>query len=373
MRNSSHYYRNIQFCGDDPIETAIEELQNDVSLLMNKKIIFIGDSYASGEIGSSWIDLCREKLPENETYKLALSGSGFTTGAKTFLGQLRELTVSDPLTITDIVVGGSYNDAMSTSTTESKIAAMQSFMLYCRLNYPNAIVHLCPVGWCIIPANFDRLRNERDIWYNFASSTDRCKFANNIEYSLHNHTFFEGSYINPSWHPNPAGNEYLSNCVLQYLKTGSCDIHHSFTATITSDYMTFSPIMVVKVSVMNGTVIVDITKKNVTGSEYTPYISSSHIAPIPIFNDYNGVDMAKINHFVTKSDMWNGVGADIVMANSSTSPYTYYKCYGTLSILGDKVHITPTPASNDEWTNYSSIDHIAFTPVRLILSAYECC
>ena len=106
------------------LETYATQLNDDIQALKNRKYIFIGDSYASGEIGSSWIDDTIDVLGSDICYKAAKSGAGFTITNNTFLQLITTLssTLSGEVKseITDIIVGGGYNDAVYSTASKAE-------------------------------------------------------------------------------------------------------------------------------------------------------------------------------------------------------------------------------------------------------------
>lgn len=140
----------------EDVETDIGDIQTEVSNINNPKIIFISDSYGTGEGAEGpvtpFIDRCAEALglTENTDYwKMAVGGASFKgyNGRRSFKSLLQDVTVSDTSAIRFIVVCGGINDATTGATVSENIAAVQDFMTYAKATYANATVIVGLLGW----------------------------------------------------------------------------------------------------------------------------------------------------------------------------------------------------------------------------------
>ena len=110
------------------VQNDVNKMENDIidmkKKLGKRKYIFIGDSYAlgitDGDIVNGWpkCAVSDMALNDDDYYIAALGGSGFTkgengtVGVNGFMNALNSLdsVITDKEAITDIVIGGGYND-----------------------------------------------------------------------------------------------------------------------------------------------------------------------------------------------------------------------------------------------------------------------
>lgn len=133
------------------VQNAIDEIQNEIENfspeVTHKRIISIGDSYAS-QYASADPDTNYNKVLENmfgddaDFYKVAEGGIGFAaTGleghtALTLL-QAEEGSIPSHNTITDVIITVGVNDTVD-NIYESAKTAIVTFINYIHTNYPNA-------------------------------------------------------------------------------------------------------------------------------------------------------------------------------------------------------------------------------------------
>lgn len=211
-----------------------------------RRYIFIGDSYGTGlgladPEGSNWIVRCAEdalKLnrSQGEYYKSASDGAGFCNGT-TFLTQFNELTIADPLTITDVVVCGGWNDGGVDALTVRD--AMKTFVAAVKAKCPNATVHIGMISWC---DSYKRKVNAGDngspTWncrnaldsYRWAGSAGAA-FIGNAQYIMHNMSYFQDDGL----HPNDSGNWVIGEHIANYLLGGDINIFRYGKVGFTKD------------------------------------------------------------------------------------------------------------------------------------------
>lgn len=133
--------------------TYLQNQINNITALMNKlinrKFLFIGDSYAAAH-SNTWVEYACSYIGVSNFENVAVSGTGFngSGGVNGFKQQLVDYT-GDKTTITDIVVGGGLNDSNFNgpgTTRTDLITHMQDFVNYAKSNYPNASLWLCYMG-----------------------------------------------------------------------------------------------------------------------------------------------------------------------------------------------------------------------------------
>ena len=370
---STHYYSDIKVEGPTPEQIAIEELQKEVSILKNRKYIFIGDSYASGEIGSSWIDNCRTVLGEANTYKYAKSGAGFTIAGNTFQTLIEKAAadITDKSIITDVVVGGGYNDAIySVSNDDTKIRVMNTFVQYVQATFPNAKVHFAFIGWCIIPENLKKLAKECHLWLDVGNGTVGADYLNNIQFALHRTDYFKGTHVNPTFHPNPAGNLYLSKCMLNCLETGSCNVYHKITLKGTGVfYNLIDTNTSITVTVENGTTIFECCH-TLDPNQTSIFVSGTPTNKTVNIDGYTAYDIISLDNFIGNNYKYAMTETEAVMIDSANKAY-----YIKASIGVGNGHIYISPEINTAVPNgiYNNITHVAFKGFKIVFDTMDCC
>lgn len=369
----THYYRDIPYTGKSPEQIAIEELQKEVTILKNRKYIFIGDSYASGEIGSSWIDNCRAVLGEANTYKYAKSGAGFTIAGNTFqtLIERAAADITDKSIITDVVVGGGYNDAIySVSDDATKIRVMNTFVQYVQNTFPNAKVHFAFIGWCIIPANLEKLAKECHLWLDVGNGTVGADYLNNIQFALHRTDYFKGTHMNPTYHPNPAGNLYLSKCMLNCLETGSCNVYHKITLKGTGiSYKLLDAHVAITVTVENGTTIFECCHTFVAGHTSIFVEGLPNNNPVTL-RSYIATDIISLDNFIGNNFNYALTTTEAVMIDSSNK---LYRVKAGMGVGNGNIYFSPEINAATSGGEYANIVNIAFKGFKIVFDTMDCC
>lgn len=191
-----------------------------------RRCIFISDSYGDRE--NSWIDYAVQfmGLSSGNWYKSALSGAGFKpTYNSYFITLLRNIenTVSDKDTISDIIVGGGFNDG---KTAVSDIqTAIREFCTYCKATYPNAKVWIGAFGWSFNYEFLNDLRNGRYIQAYKTCGLYGANYLSGSDFIMHSTSNFEPEskgeynlYLDYQYvHPNDRGAKLIAACVMNNL------------------------------------------------------------------------------------------------------------------------------------------------------------
>lgn len=209
-----------------------------------RRYVFIGDSYGAGQglsdpEGTNWIVRCAEttlKLQPNEYYKSAVSGAGFCNGT-TFFTQFDSLNIEDPLTITDVVVCGGWNDGGVDNLTIRD--AMKTFVSAVKAKCPNATVHIGMISWVdsyrwkVVSGNDGQgtwnCRNALDA-YRWAGAAGAA-FIGNAQYIMHNMSYFQNDGI----HPNESGSWVIGEHIANYLMGGDINVFRYGKVGFTKD------------------------------------------------------------------------------------------------------------------------------------------
>jgi len=226
------------------MSTDIDNIETKINNLSSRRFIFLSDSYAEGD--NTWIDKTVSflGLTSNDYYKSAVGGAGFAFG-QTFLQQLTALSTSitDKASITDIVVGGGFNDrGVATATVENAISA---FVSYAKTNYPNAKVHIGFIGWSFNSEFVSEL-----VEHNVLNTYKQCAkygaiYIDHSDEIMHDSRLFkqesQGSrtlFLGYQYvHPNNSGSMAIANCIANYVKCGtgvSYDSDITITPTLAS-------------------------------------------------------------------------------------------------------------------------------------------
>ena len=219
------------------VDKIREVVLNSRAGKMNRKIIFIGDSYGTGlnpDGGSNienWVDLTASRmgLSSSDYYNWSVSGASFLSQSSTGLVwnniiNTRYSEVSDiSRTITDVVIGGGINDAnimhngQGRSMTSTLVTAITDTLNNIKLKFPNAKRWIAPFGWC------RGVHNRRDIMANnvfYAHSKGAIDtgsiYVESAEYVLHNYGLFASDY----YHPNINGENAIADIMSSALLMG---------------------------------------------------------------------------------------------------------------------------------------------------------
>ena len=210
-------------------DSQIIKLQEDVNQVLQKKYIFLGDSYGTGqneleEQTNPWTNLVPQYLGLSQNHFIANSsnGSGFNHG-KTFLAQLQEVanSIENKNEITDIVIIGGYNDRYH--TVEEIKNAMSIFFEYAKSTFPFAKCKLACVGWSRVYDTRQSIANKSLTAYTQCGQFG-CEYLKNTEFILHDYSLFS----NDKYHPNQNGQNELSRYLADAIINGSCEIVRGF-------------------------------------------------------------------------------------------------------------------------------------------------
>lgn len=187
-----------------------------------RKLIFIGDSYGDGYTpdGSytGWCDRLKNKLVNchfsaDNIYINHKGGASFSNPSNNYLTLLKGVQVSNKKMVTDVLIGGGYNELAygdQASTVKSNIDTLIS---YVQSTYPNAIVHFAPFG-----VAFKNRNNQFALRYKLMPAYTAKACYKNQPFVLvpgaENILSFENMMSSDGIHPNEWGLE----CIAEYLK-----------------------------------------------------------------------------------------------------------------------------------------------------------
>ena len=227
------------------IQADILDIRDEL-LKKPTKIICIGDSYGLNNSGwSGWGYELDTYLQDFTVYVTAEGGSGFIgdPGSDTYLVQLQSIasSIPDKDSITDILIGGGYNDAALDYTEAQLSLAADSFMTYVKSTFKNATVHFAFLG---VDYNTTSMQ-EKLLQYALLTFPNVCSIAGiayvpNAYTILLNKDYLFYSVGNPNnyFHPNTTGCRVIARKLINYLFAGYFDVRYGETFSGIAVYST---------------------------------------------------------------------------------------------------------------------------------------
>ena len=307
----THYYRDIPVKGD-PYADAISDLQTDVTQLQtdvtglqteidtidNRTIVYISDSYGNykNENNKSWIELCIGSVKAVKNYDLHQGGTSFTNWKQMIKDFYNTHTAEENAAITDVVIGGGYNDAFTPEAERDTILTdMQLFAKQVKTHSPKAKMWLIPIGWTPDAVVRERLNAVYERYYCKAPNYGFSYFPYAYD-CLQANNCFEPDAI----HPSAIGVNNIATSISSILNGGeSIPVAYSLNAGGSSDAF-------IQTSVSNGVVTF-----STTGSFTTASVTSlDNNAELTVGTINTGAIMGSINryyyHFTGYAQFLNG-------------------------------------------------------------------
>lgn len=222
------------------LNDEINSVKTSVDNIHLRKMLLLGDSYGSGEIGSSWANNIIDMLTTSgygSAVNLCVSGAGFSVVNNTFKNQLENYLSNhtDNEEITDIVVAGGYND--NGIDYDTMISAITDFLSYAKTNFPKAKVRVAYIGWKEKhdSSKYAMLYSTYLI-YSFTQFMG-ATYIKDSELAMHNYSFFneqwDGGFEN-AMHPNSTGNSFIASTIYNALFNTEFNPCIKRTTTLTS-------------------------------------------------------------------------------------------------------------------------------------------
>lgn len=219
-------------------QNITSKLNFEISKTMNRKILWIGDSFSSdlhNNKNGNWSPVgVLQRLYKMNIVNMAVDGAGFAKG-HTFITQAQE--APDKESYTDVVVYGGDNDLYA-SSMDNVITAIRQFWAYCISNFPNANFWLFACN-TPIKSSFQLLYNY--LYYTQISSPRVKVFTNVNAVMLATNT----TQATTNEHPTELGGEFLGNYFYKALNGSAptlCQLHkgvklsESFTVNDATTY-----------------------------------------------------------------------------------------------------------------------------------------
>ena len=187
--------------------------------LTHMRVVVIGDSYGAGVNASyNYPELMRQYLNINtgDFFNLSQSGARFssTTGGVSFNTCLNDgfSSVTNPNTITHVLLAGGINDALHWSDSKGTIFnEAQTFFNNCKQKFPNAKLFASFIGYRVNRQILQDIGEASRSWC-VVSGVNGVAYIPNVEYVLHDQSLLGGDKL----HPNNDGQLALA----RYLTTG---------------------------------------------------------------------------------------------------------------------------------------------------------
>lgn len=226
------------------VESLRQEIATKETNYANRKIILISDSYGvrdSDFSGATWFDYfistaVSHGLPAANIYTNASRGASFCRSGYLYLNVLQGLnnTITDKDAITDIIVGGGYNDLITYRNDyydQTLAVGAADFMTYVRQNYINAKVTFMNMANAV--AGLARQR----LLANLPELETACE-ANDIRFidGVGSALDYNGGQLADGIHPSVSGQTALGRLAFNAFIGGSSYVNHSFLATPDSNF-----------------------------------------------------------------------------------------------------------------------------------------
>ena len=228
---------------DDNIEEGLIAYSGDgkrvVGTKMNledrskRKLIFIGDSYGDGYTPdgntTGWCDRLKSKLVNchftaDNIYINHKGGASFSNPSNNYLTLLKGVQVSNKKMVTDVLIGGGYNELAYGDKADTVKSNIDTVISYVQSTYPNAVVHFAPFG-----VAFKNRNNQFALRYKLMPAyISKACYKNQpfvVVPGVENILSFENMMSSDGIHPNEWGLENIAEYLKGYiLGTGSSAI-----------------------------------------------------------------------------------------------------------------------------------------------------
>ena len=324
--------------------------------------MFVGDSYAEAHYAwesnvEGWPNYCKNYLNlSNDQFLANYAGAtGFCTSNKWY-DMINDYVVPEGVEVTDIVIGGGYNDKdYSINTIMTAIANCAAMI---RTKYPSARVWLCFMGWDCRDAQWQGLMQAKSAYIQGAGANG-WNYIENVDWLGHNYTdgaFYTTTGDTPfgsNFHPNNNGNKSIARAISTVLRGGqfedfkvleSCDLtavaFDSNTATPSYDQL--------YASCVNG--VMSLFSKHTIEVNYsTPITITGNGSLIPIGQLASGLLHGDANEQTICPVVWTTqVSTESAVRMGS----------GFLVLKGNVLYVKYYSISNSQWSSLSNVFRI---------------
>ena len=221
----------------DDLQTAVSGMSSDIDLLTADFTVMLTDSFGLNVTPNiSTLVPSMMGWDASNSFVHTVGGCGFSSLCPfTYLNELTTQGPSiaalvDASKVTRILVTGGSNDTGYGDSIANIVDAIETFMNYCKVTYPNAEVVLAFTGWTIVSASADwNPTHFREVLEAWSHVTDfGGTFLHRINAVMH----IESSFTD-TVHPTVTAQVQLARAITNALKTGSAEIHASITPNFT--------------------------------------------------------------------------------------------------------------------------------------------
>lgn len=205
----------------DALDIRIDSLE----FANSRRFIFQGDSY--DDIGDGWINPVCSILGITNYEDISYYGEGFTT-THSFKDRLLEASITNPETVTDIVVCGGANDRLGMSNIVNAIAAYKTAAYGAFPNLRN--IYIGCVGFRCNTAIYVRESSQVASRYKEGCAANGLHYLRGTDYLLMYPTFW--ATTGDTNHPQANGVAFMARGIAEALLTGSVDVQYMYTQTI---------------------------------------------------------------------------------------------------------------------------------------------
>lgn len=350
-------------------DAAIADVKESLFTFKNRRLLFVGDSYALGWTASGTVsrfpDLVAASLGlSSSQYSLhAYGGAGFinSSGGHTYLDILNESDMSDPDTVTDVIVVGGYNDISLQQSPGGIRAAISAFIARSKVLYPNATVRIGFVG--ITPLTDRKYKASLTLKdYQYGANQYGGAYMSGIENCLHNYSWFTADKI----HPNDDGQHEIARAVVNVLMSGSADIYIPYSGfTITNEAGISANWSNMTATVNNGTTFVT--------SRYRIDITYSTPADLGQAEGSSRHKVATVtNGLVVGCELPINLIPVAMVIKMHNAPY--YTAAGYLMFFEGAIYISifRTAEDGSGWFNFNAVDKVMIAPFEGSFDSVVC-
>lgn len=262
IQNNTNDINNL----NHQIQNNTNNINNLSQYISSNGTILIGDSYSLDRRPdvdiTGWAIPLKNLMGLNDTncFISQDNGGGFTVNGSfgTFENAISRLVIEDKSKIKNIIVAGGLNDIKAESKGAIK-TAIQSFMNYCKNNFPNANVYIGMIGW-----NIDDLytSDNQFIRYRVINKVlpayQECNqygaiYLNGVENVMHDYNeYYDGA------HPNQTMCNRLAYYIFQAFKNGYASVtYEDHGITFNEDNIELNDFLLAEKVVNNQTIIFD--------------------------------------------------------------------------------------------------------------------
>lgn len=192
-----------------------------------RKILYIGDSYFTG-VGGNGNDVPKtvaECAPVSKWWNYAVGGTGFVRNPdnSSYINQIKKAFSDlgeEAKEVTDIVVGGTYNDVYYVTNKEATSSAfflpyITEFRNYCTTNFKNANLHVFPGLYTGAKPSADTVKT----WQYIKTACGEAGVAH-AEYCINWLLGYDESVDSSDIHPSAIGYRIIGQNIAQILNGG---------------------------------------------------------------------------------------------------------------------------------------------------------